>query len=139
MPASMWSASNPYSTHVPASSNSVESFAHRELAERVLPLDEIGTAHAERAVLARFQVSDERTPVVHVITGRLHARLTTCRSVLRLTCRLRCRLTQRPFHSGERFSANAATPSAESSVSVVTVNMPCRYESASSAFISSTR
>ncbi len=64
MPASMWSASNPYSTHVPASSKQVESLAHGELAERVLPLDQIRTAHLERAILARCQVTDERTPVV---------------------------------------------------------------------------
>src|SRR5262249_6399867 len=42
----------------------VETLAHGQLAERVLTLDEIGTAHAVRAVFARLQLTDERTPVV---------------------------------------------------------------------------
>src|SRR5439155_23191781 len=48
-------------------------------------------------------------------------------------------LGHRPVHRGARFSANAATPSAASSVCVVTVSIPWRYESAASASISSTR
>ena len=92
----------------------VEAFAHGQLAHRALALDELGPAHAERTVPARFQVADERSPVVLLIAHR-------------------------PFHFGSRFSANAATPSAASSVCVVTVNMPWRYESAASASISSTR
>ena len=118
----MWSASNPYSTHVPAIEQEVEAFAHGELAERALALDAIGAAHPERALPPLREIADERSPVVHVAArGRDRFR------------------HQRPFHSGARFSANAATPSAASSVCVVTVSMAWRYESAASASISSTR
>ena len=44
-----------------------------------------------------------------------------------------------PSTRGARFSANAATPSAASSVCVVTVSIAWRYASAASASISSTR
>ena len=117
----MWSASSPYSTHDAGIEQQVEPLAHRELAELALALDAIGAAHLERALLALREVADERTPVVTSPPA---------------TSRLR---HQRPFHCGARFSANAATPSAASSVCVVTVNMPWRYESAASASISSTR
>ena len=60
----MWSASSPYSTHVPAIEQQVEPLAHRQLAERTLPLDELLAAHLERARLARGEIADERTPVV---------------------------------------------------------------------------
>ena len=100
----------------------VEAFADGELAELALALDALVAAHLERALLALREVADERSPVVDVAARR--------------PSRLR---HQRPFHCGARFSANAATPSAASSVCVVTVSMPWRYESAASASISSTR
>ena len=62
-------------------------------------------------------IADERSPIVARVGHRRY----------------------RPFHRGARFSANAATPSAASSVCEVTVSMPWRYESAASASISSTR
>ena len=100
----------------------VEAFAHGELAELALADDAIGAAHLERALPPLREVADERAPVVDVAAaddiGFGH---------------------QRPFHCGARFSANAATPSAASSVCVVTVSIPWRYESAASASISSTR
>ena len=116
----MWSASSPYSTHVPGIEQQVEPLAHGELAERALALDAVGAAHLERALLARREVADERAPVVTSPSRQSASH-------------------QRPFHCGARFSANAATPSAASSVCVVTVSMPWRYESAASASISSTR
>jgi hypothetical protein len=94
----------------------VESFAHGELAQRALAFDELGATHAERALFALREIADERTPVVTRIRHRY-----------------------RPFHCGARFSANAATPSAASSVCDVTVSIVCKYESAASASISSTR
>ena len=61
------------------------------------------------------EVADERAPVVHVsATGGSHG----------VTLALNERY--RPFHSGVRFSANAATPSAASSDCVWTVSIPCR-------------
>ena len=100
----------------------VEPLANRQLAELALADDAVGATHLERALAALRQVTDERPPVVHV------------------TARSRSRFRhQRPFHCGARFSANAATPSAASSVWVVTVSMPWRYERAASASISSTR
>ena len=54
------------------------------------------------------------------------------------TSRPRCRdqfrsVSHRPFHCGLRFSANAAMPSAASSVAVVIVSIGCSSRSASSA------
>ena len=71
---------------------------------------------ADGAITGVGEIADERSPVV-----------------------ARVGHGQRPFHCGARFSANAATPSAASSVCEVTVNMPWRYASAASASISSTR
>ncbi len=91
----------------------LEPFAHRELAERMLPFDELFAAHLERACFARGEIADERPPVVPFVS---HV----------------------PVHFGSRFSANAATPSAASFVWLVIVSIVCRYESAASASSSST-
>ena len=69
-PGSMWSASIPYSTHVPGIEQQVEPLAHEQLAERALPLDELLAAHAERLLPALREVADERPPVVHVAATR---------------------------------------------------------------------
>ena len=101
----------------------IEALPDGELAELALAHDAVGATHLERALAALGKVADERPPVVTFVG---HARY-------------RLSIAQRPFHCGARFSANAATPSAASSVWVVTVSMPWRYESAASASISSTR
>ena len=48
----------------------VESLAHGELAQRMLALDPLRPAHLEGAVAARFEVADQRPPVVNVATPR---------------------------------------------------------------------
>ena len=51
----------------------VEPLADGELAERALPLDALGAAHAERALARACEVADERPPVVDVAaSGRGH-------------------------------------------------------------------
>src|SRR5262249_44008844 len=93
----------------------VQPLAHSELAERALPVDELLAAHLERLRLALREIADQRAPVVAFVGHYL------------------------PFHFGSRFSANAATPSAASSVCEVIVSIPWRYDNAASASSSSTR
>ena len=76
----MWSASSPYSTHVPGIEQQVEPLAHGQLAERPLPLDELLAAHAERLLLAlsrgRRRAAPSRAtspPPVDVMASLLHA------------------------------------------------------------------
>ena len=78
----MWSASSPYSTHVPGSSSRSSRSRTVQLAERALALDELLAAHLERALLARGEVADERTPVVHVGVGHRSASLPLRRALL---------------------------------------------------------
>ena len=49
------SANKPYSTKVPASKSTIEPFPHRQLAGGMLPVDKIGTAHAERVGTSLLQ------------------------------------------------------------------------------------
>ena len=82
--------------------------------------DAVGAAHLERALAALREVADERSPVVHVAAS---GRSPACTRAVS-----RSRSASAPFHCGARFSANAATPSAASSVCVVTVSIPWRYD-----------
>ena len=58
----MWSASSPYSTHVPGIEQQVEPLADGELAERALALDALGAAHAERPLPPLREVADAAAP-----------------------------------------------------------------------------
>ena len=94
----------------PGVEQQVDALAHGHLAELALPCDSRFATHGERGLLASLDVVDQRPPVVQV---RL--------------------VGHRPVHSGLRFSANAAMPSAASSVAVVIVSIGCSSLSASSA------
>jgi hypothetical protein len=99
----------------PGVKQEVEPLAHGQLAHLALAGDALLAAHGQRPLAPLAEVADERLPVVQL--GVLH---------------------QRPFHSGLRFSAKAAMPSAASSVPLVTVSSGCSNRKAASAGWSST-
>src|SRR5439155_5509415 len=105
----------------------VDALAHRPLAGGALAADQLGAAHRVGPLAPAAQVLDQRLPVVQL--GFVSHGSASWRQRP---------LSHWPFHTGDRFPANAAMPSRESSVIVVTVSIGCRYRRASSAARSTT-